>query len=1007
MALSGFAALAQTDTVDIAPWGTISPSAENFYATKPVMAVRNVGTAEVKQFYAGVIVNGKKVAEEQFDHTIAPSALDTVTFTTDVNLALGSTDTVQFYTRPASGAIDSNASNDTLQSIFTLPSLQAFPYTWDTATALDNFKLVGRWRYDSNSGMFYVSGKGTNWFGNVSSVGVFNVKAGQKVKVSFDYNASTNENFHLWVNYGKGAGQEAVCEDEIEATSNFVSRTVTFVAQGPFQLSLRASLKSIMSYGAFYIKNISVVEDVPDMKADMLLTPITTKLAVGSSVSVKARFTNTSSYDIEKPVFKYNIDGAGEVDETYNGTVAAGQSVDYTFGTAYQAGAEGSYKLNVMVKAAGDSLAGNDTLNTVIETYPPESFPFVDYLDSVSSKYALVDADGDGSTWVSATMSGSNGILYDAGSSNHADYVFLPAISMPAGKARFTFYNASSRGAGHLHAYYGTTPDVSLMTELVDLDVTNTGWIENYHAIDIPAAGVYYFAIMSDGTDAVYLDNIHVDAGEDLCMNAVTWSGEKSGFNKTTAKVTLSYINYGLTAQSNIKVRYAVNYQWADSAVVTASVAPGDTLYYTFDKPFDISVADSTYQLIGGIATVVGDDQQNDLIYGESLTHYANAGIPYRCNFDDSNVDYSGRWTVNNDGTTQKWIWGSTFQAYNGRGVLAHNNVTGEVADDWAFSDCIEIPKGTYDLSFFYRTFINWDTPKHVQNLKVMMGTAASPDSMTETVLQLDSFTVGRHHYKKYIYRLNVPVDGKYYLGFYSNSQSNNGNIYIDEIAIDPVEQGTELPYASDFANRASDWYIYYPNYSKWKAVTDSTESYYEMNVNSYYAQSPEDEGLLQSPKFYLQGGKKVNVTMLYNVTSTVDTLGIALYMGTVNDQDQMVKVAEFLPTDTATTYAEGDSTPYVEAAYQFTVPADGGYYFGLRSSSDAASPAFDLKLKQVNIDYVQLTGVNTVTTTGKIVKYVTYYNVAGMQSATPFEGINIVVTTYADGSQSATKVIK
>ena len=37
----------------------------------------------------------------------------------------------------------------------------------------------------------------------------------------------------------------------------------------------------------------------------------------------------------------------------------------------------------------------------------------------------------------------------------------------------------------------------------------------------------------------------------------------------------------------------------------------------------------------------------------------------------------------------------------------------------------------------------------------------------------------------------------------------------------------------------------------------------------------------------------------------------------------------------------------------------------------------------------------------------VKYVNVAGMESNTPFDGVNIVVTTYTDGTHSAVKVIK
>lgn len=43
----------------------------------------------------------------------------------------------------------------------------------------------------------------------------------------------------------------------------------------------------------------------------------------------------------------------------------------------------------------------------------------------------------------------------------------------------------------------------------------------------------------------------------------------------------------------------------------------------------------------------------------------------------------------------------------------------------------------------------------------------------------------------------------------------------------------------------------------------------------------------------------------------------------------------------------------------------------------------------------------------GKAVAGVKYYNVAGQAADSAFEGVNIVVTTYADGTQSVVKVVK
>ena len=43
----------------------------------------------------------------------------------------------------------------------------------------------------------------------------------------------------------------------------------------------------------------------------------------------------------------------------------------------------------------------------------------------------------------------------------------------------------------------------------------------------------------------------------------------------------------------------------------------------------------------------------------------------------------------------------------------------------------------------------------------------------------------------------------------------------------------------------------------------------------------------------------------------------------------------------------------------------------------------------------------------GKGVKRVTYYDLAGRSSATPHQGVNVVVILYTDGTKRVTKVVK
>ena len=56
-----------------------------------------------------------------------------------------------------------------------------------------------------------------------------------------------------------------------------------------------------------------------------------------------------------------------------------------------------------------------------------------------------------------------------------------------------------------------------------------------------------------------------------------------------------------------------------------------------------------------------------------------------------------------------------------------------------------------------------------------------------------------------------------------------------------------------------------------------------------------------------------------------------------------------------------------------------------------------------------ELKNPNAITTVAgdKQVANVRYYNLAGIESAEPFDGVNIRVTTYTDGTRSTDKILK
>ena len=113
------------------------------------------------------------------------------------------------------------------------------------------------------------------------------------------------------------------------------------------------------------------------------------------------------------------------------------------------------------------------------------------------------------------------------------------------------------------------------------------------------------------------------------------------------------------------------------------------------------------------------------------------------------------------------------------------------------------------------------------------------------------------------------------------------------------------------------------------------------------------------------------------------------------------------------------DQTAIIElkdADGNIVAPAEDGNYYSLDHTqtytlvidgTTEVAVAFDDIYKDVDVVVKKdVTAVNEINST-KTVAGVTYYNLAGQQSAQPVNGVNIVVTTYTDGSTTTAKVIK
>ena len=100
-------------------------------------------------------------------------------------------------------------------------------------------------------------------------------------------------------------------------------------------------------------------------------------------------------------------------------------------------------------------------------------------------------------------------------------------------------------------------------------------------------------------------------------------------------------------------------------------------------------------------------------------------------------------------------------------------------------------------------------------------------------------------------------------------------------------------------------------------------------------------------------------------------------------------------------------TTTDADGHYSLIVPADADYLLTFEKVGYKTVTLSEMEAEVVEMEEDQtVTAVNSITA-GKTVAAVKYVNVAGQVSNAPFDGVNMVVTIYTDGSKTATKIVK
>ncbi len=862
---------------------------------------------------------------------------------------------------------DLNVENDTLSTeIEVRPSIE-YPYEMNTENATTDFSSSSTpsmrsayWAYSvENEGWVSVPYKGNTALLRSNCI---SLPAGS-VRVEFEYMSSLD--FTMSVKTGYFVKKEYVevgVSDKLPASETEFAKAAIVCSieeAGLVSLALQANTEAQV-----VVKNIQIKDPYEDIIAERITSPKLSAKLVNNQVTVAARFKNGGKMAQSHIPVYFQVDNgeivSGEIDQ-----LAANESKEYVFETTCDWSTPGEKVVKVWSAMAADGDLTNDTVSTRVEVYTARPFPHDMGFNDDSSDviyWSSYNPDQDGVYWepvLNATKGlpkeGSGiGYIDSFAGITHNDWYISPAIAMPQGKARISFYYATvyTTGESSLKVYMGRSDDPDEMTTLLcsyPLDVAGQ-YHYGYASFDIPEAGNYYFAFYNEGTGRnVILDDVRIDAAEDIAMTSVSLDCQ-SGFNLSEAAVTMRFVNAGVSPQENVKVSYTVNNsETAVSELFAGPLAPGDTATYTFTQKADIS-AKGSYVFTCSAKSSADTDSYNDALPSATLQNWPNATLPYKEDFEDTATDQY--WSLHSSTSATLVIahsqWGSG-SAYDGTGLLGCTDQMSADVDAWARSQCIEIPAGEYEFSMFYRTMLNQpsspDSPlSYVQRFRVYLTT--DPDDMSQAMLLYDndSVIVKDKYYAKLLVPVTVAADGNYYIVINCYSPKGNGCLYLDDIELKPATGAqTTLPYSSDFLTHEDEWYHYSPasNIEQWSAQTEGDETFMESMYiwYDYDVESNALPGLLVAPSVALSAGDSVKVTMDYMIMiddpSSNHGQNLKIYMA---DKDT--------PDSYTTLVAEGDVIDErSEVSGTVCIPHDGIYYFGVKAD---CPPEFSATLMRI-----------------------------------------------------------
>jgi hypothetical protein len=526
---------------------------------------------------------------------------------------------------------------------------------------------------------------------------------------------------------------------------------------------------SVNNFDGFAFDNI-LIQEAPavDVGITDIIRPAS-NCGLGATDSVEVEITNSGVFTVDSIPVGFILDNGTPVVEMYYDSIQPGQTANYVFNATVNLSTVGTYSVVAYTALATDNSVFNDTsMKSVINIPILSSFPYTEGFESGNGGWTTAGANN---TWELGTPAGT--VISSAASgtqawvtnldgnynNNQESYVAGPCFDFSTLTdpeiLMDVFWHSesgwdgatlqSSIDGGATWQKVGAVGDPvnwfndNSIDGLRPLEPSLEGWSGNggtgsgtwltaqhdLTGLAGQSAVLLRVAFGSDGSvngfEGFAFDNIVVRDAPQIDLKVVSIDAPQSGSCSLTSNelVTISVTNLGLDTAFGFPVSLTFN----SAPVVetsTATVAPGDTISYTFAPAYDLS-AGGSYLFVASV-NLLGDINTSNNSRAKTVRNSGMINsIPHLENFDALATQqkglFSNNWTGTSDaGTTFEWysnigltpngvgLTGPDADATTGSGtymyVEADSGSAGDIA--WLTSPCYDVSI-TVKPAFVYR----------------------------------------------------------------------------------------------------------------------------------------------------------------------------------------------------------------------------------------------------------------------------------------------------------------